>query len=217
MAKEINHKIDMWLKDAGYEYQCFISYPNVGDVIITKCVEKLKDDIQNGLKPLQIHAPEVFLDKKDVNSGEEWEKSMPDALCRSLVLVAVCAPAYFDPRHKWCGIEWNTMKELTLKRLPSSNFHGIIPIIFREPENLPDSVKSLQCHHNMSRLFTSGTNYFRTNEYRIIIKEIVSMVEDIAIKLYENQVQADCEQFQFAAESAFCDYHAQPQPMPFRK
>ncbi|MGE0085343.1 MAG: toll/interleukin-1 receptor domain-containing protein [Desulfococcaceae bacterium] len=206
---------DKWLWEAGYEYHCFISWPRTLNPDITGCAERLKQSIEQWLA-LSFSNPRVFLDLTDVIGGDRWETTMLNALCRSMALVAVCAPIYYHPDHKWCGIEWASMDELSRRRFPDAEFHAIIPVIVRNSEILPDPVKKIQ-YHDMSRLITTGRRYYATNEYRGIINKIGGRIEEIAITLSENCVEADCDSFQFAASSAFSDYHTQQQSMPFRK
>jgi hypothetical protein len=211
----LTHQTEHWLQEAGYEYQCFISWPRTQNPDITGCARMLKQNIQEWLA-LSFSKPMVFLDETDVVGGDDWETKMRNALCRSIVLVAVCAPIYYHPSHKWCGIEWATMQELSRKRLPAVDFHAIIPLIIRGTENIPEPVKKIQ-YHDMSGLIASGKRYFKTRRYREIMDKIIMRIEEIAVTLSEKNVNADCENFEFASESAFSNFQARQQPMPFRK
>lgn len=208
-------QIDHWLQNAGYEYQCFISWPRTQNPDITGCARMLKQSIEQWLA-LSFSKPKVFLDESDIVGGDVWEIAMRNALCRSMVLIAVCAPIYYHPSHKWCGIEWASMDELSKKRLSNVSFHAIIPVILRRTEMLPDPVRKIQ-YHDMSRLITTGRRYYNTKEYRGIINKIGMRIEEIAVTLSEKLVTAECDDFKFASRSAFSDYQPQQQPMPFRK
>ena len=208
-------EIEQWLGDAGYNYHCFISWPRTQNLDITGCAQRLQRSIQE-LLAASVDNPQVFLDESEIKGGDDWESAMRDALCRSIALVAVCAPIYYHPSHEWCGIEWASMARLSSLRLRNENFHAIIPVIIRGANSLPEPVKRIQ-HHDMSRVITSGRRYFSTKEYRNKIDLIVKRIEQVAVTLSQNRVAADCEDFQFSTQSPFVEERLLEQPMPFRK
>lgn len=211
---ELTPKIDKHLQEAGYANHCFISWPHTLNQDLTDCAKKLKESIVQGLA-LSIENPYVFLDESDVIGGDKWERIISDSLCRSIVLIALCAPIYYHS--KWCGLEWTTMQKLNEKRIPKKKFGAIIPIIIRySPGDLPDPVKEIQ-YYDMSPILTSGRSYYESEEYRQNIRKIIIRIQEVAWTLFENNIKANCEDFQISQESVFSYYHEKKQPMPFRK
>jgi hypothetical protein len=110
--------IEQWLQEAGYEYHCFISWPHTENKEITDCARHIRDAITNDLA-LSVPEPRVFLDETAIVAGNEWPLSLRNALCKSIAMVAICAPIYYHPAHEWCGLEWAAMAMLGQRRLPN--------------------------------------------------------------------------------------------------
>jgi hypothetical protein len=130
-------------------------------------------------------------------------------------MVAICAPIYYHPSHKWCGLEWAAMDMLSAHRLPGAQFKAIIPVMARKSTLIPAAVSGVQ-YIDVSRVMIRGRNYFNTQDFKIKIEEIVDKIERIAETIAQNQVVPGCDQFQFPTESAFLDYIAPSQLFPFR-
>ncbi len=204
--------VEDWLQDAGYEYYCFISWPHTKNQAITDCANFLKESLEENLADT-IDKPKVFLDQSHIKGGDDWQKIIIQALCRSVVLVAVCAPVYYKPSHKWCGLEWAGMQNLGEKRLPKEDFHTIIPIMVRKNDPLPDPVSKIQ-YFDFSRVLTLGVKFFDTSEYRVMVEGIRRRIEQVAIALKNNESLADCEEFSLPSESAFTKYNVKKQHPP---
>src|SRR2546430_483644 len=165
--------IDEWLRRAGYDYHCFISWPHTKNDDINRCARKLKQEIESRLAA---HVtPRVFLDETVLTPGDDWPDALKDALCRSLTMIAVCAPIYCHPDHKWCGLEWATMAALSDLRLPGVTFHAIIPVIVRKIEPLPPAFVPIQ-YSDFTGITTLSHHYFLTNEFRTKAEAIVEKI-----------------------------------------
>jgi hypothetical protein len=210
----ITPDVEKWLQDAGYEYHCFISWAHTGNEDMTECARRVKDAIEKELS-LFIPSPKVFLDEVGITGGADWRTTLMRALCKSIVMVAVCAPIYYHPSHKWCGQEWAAMDMLGQKRLPGEDFRLIIPIIVRMSDPLPVTVSEIQ-YIDFSRVTIRGRSYYRTIEFREKIRDIIDRIEQIALAIVRNQSKADCEQFQFPSEPAFSKYQEKSRPFPLR-
>lgn len=207
-------QIEQWLELAGYEYHCFISWPHTDNKDITDCARHVKNAIENRLA-LSIPNPRVFLDETSITAGNEWPLSLRRALCKSVAMVAICAPIYYHPAHEWCGLEWAAMATLGQKRLPTDETHGIIPLLIRRSAVLPKAISRIQ-HIDLSSLTVRGRRYYTTQEFKVKVNEIGDTIERIAAALAQNQSEPNCENFQFPSSSAFSDYQPQTQPLPFR-
>jgi hypothetical protein len=207
------------LADAGYRYHCFISYPRVRSKELLKCARRVKEAIEGELS-LTINQPAVFLDE-NIKGGTDWELKLRQALCQSLTMVAICAPIYYHPAHKWCGLEWAAMEGLNEKRLPGNELRTIIPIIFRRArENAPPPrviSKPQQIDISDDSLLPG---FYSTSRFNKHIRGIVSHIEQVVDALVgndSNMVRTDCAGFPFPLMSAFADCPEIEQAPPFHE
>lgn len=205
--------IEPWLHDVGnYEYHCFISWPHTRNNEISECARTVKEAIESRLAESFVN-PKVFLDETGIRGGDQWDPTLRKALCRSMSMVAICAPVYFRTEHYWCGLEWASMDQLGRRRLPDVTYAPIIPLMVRVPDPLPWAAGKIQ-FIDVSRVTIKGRKYFRTDEFRTKIDSVVRRIEEIAVGLWENEAVANCEIFQFPTVSAFANYLAPTQSFP---
>jgi hypothetical protein len=206
----LEYEADRWLQtEGGYEFHCFISWPHTINPDITESARNLKVAILERLAAV-FPAPAVFLDESVMAGGDDWEKKLKHGLCKSVAMVAVCAPIYYHPQHLWCGREWAAMQLLSNCRLNDADYTNIIPVIVRKSTPLPTAVSRIQ-HIDISNVMLQGRRYYKNREFREKIEQIVDRVREIAMRIGNNKIKANCEGFNFPAESAFADY-VTPQP-----
>ena len=205
--------IEPWLRDVGnYEHHCFVSWPHTRNVEISECARTVRDAIESRLSESFVN-PKVFLDEKGINVGDQWDPVLRKALCRSMSMVAICAPVYFRSEHYWCGLEWASMHELGQKRLPKVDYSPIIALMVRVPDPLPWPAGKIQ-FIDVSRVTIKGRKYFSTDEFRTKIDSVVRRIEEIAEGLWKNEAISNCEMYQFPEVSAFANYAAPAQSFP---
>jgi hypothetical protein len=205
--------MDDWLRQAGYEYDCFISWPHTANADITKCARRLKQEIESRLAA-HIDRPKVFLDEAVLAPGDDWPNTIKHALCRSLTMVAVCAPIYFGREHKWCGLEWATMQLLSDVRLVGLDFHAIIPVIIRKSMPLPAVFTRIQ-YTDFTGIATQSHYYFLTNEFRKKAQDIVEKILLVAEAIKKNRAEPNCDKLEFPTVSAFDGYVPAAPQFPF--
>lgn len=203
-----------WLEVGGYDYHCFISWPHTSDTGLTDCAKTLKDKIESELGSV-FPMPRVFLDEEEIRFGIEWKRKISQALCKSVAMVAICAPIYYHPSHSWCGFEWRGMELLSYQRFPGMNHKAIIPVIWRHVEPTPKAVKEIQWV-DFSRVTIAGRRYYSTQEYRKKVKGVVDRIIEIAQLLAEHRRVAECTAFEIPSDSAFSDFEAKIKAFPFR-
>jgi hypothetical protein len=157
----------------------------------------------------------VFLDEDSIRGGAEWQRTVGQALCRSVAMVAICAPIYFHPKHRWCGLEWAAMDLLGRLRLMGEDLGAIIPVVYRETKPQPGALEPIQ-YIDISRVTVCGRRYYNTQEFRRKMIEVGETIEQIALALARRGTRARCEEFEFPSDPAFLDYEARSQPFPFR-
>jgi hypothetical protein len=204
--------IEPWLRDVGkYEHHCFISWPHTQNVDIADCARMVKAKIESRLGESFV-SPKVYIDSS-LEGGDRWNPALRSALCRSMSMIAICAPVYFRSEHLWCGLEWASMYQLGERRLPNVNYVPIIPLMVRVPDPLPWNAQTIQ-FIDVSRVTVKGRKYYGTDEFRTKIDLVVKRIEKIAEGLWQNQAVAACDLFQFPTVSAFAAYTASPQSFP---
>jgi hypothetical protein len=208
----ITAEIENWLSNQGsYEKHCFISWPHSFDSDLTECARTVRNAIEQGLASSFVR-PAVFLDEQ-MTGGADWEILIRRTLCRSISMVAICAPIYYRPEHGWCGREWAAMEKMSAKRLPGQAFSSIIPLMYKKSDPLPPAVSRIQ-YIDVSRVILLGRRYYSQPEFRGKIQQIVARIEQIAEEIFKNRTQAESETFTFPAESAFLQYSPPAQPFP---
>ena len=209
----ITYEVEKWLREEGaYENHCFISWPHTINRDITECAQSIKRSILEGLA-YSFHNPQVFLDESGIVGGSDWEMRLRRSLCRSVSMVAICAPIYYRPEHQWCGLEWAAMEQISSSRLPGNDLKTIIPVMVRKSDPLPTAVSGIQ-HIDISRATLQGRRYYTFPEFRSKIQAIVGQIEQIAEALWRSDSRADCDLFQFPTKSAFADYSVPVQRFP---
>lgn len=203
------------LGDLGYEHLCFISWAHLPTSMeMTSCVDRLEEEIGTHLAP-SFPTPSIFRDKTALRVGDEWEKRIAKALCRSVAMVAICTPMYYHPQHRFCGLEWAAMEQLSRIRLVHQDYKAIIPVIHTRSDPFPEIMSPTQ-YIDISRIVSLSRAYHRRNEFRQKCLEIVNRIGEIATALVNEEITANCEQFSLPDSSAFEDYMAEPKPFPFR-
>jgi hypothetical protein len=208
----ITVEIENWLSNqGGYEKHCFISWPHSIDNTLTECARTARNAIEQGLAASFVR-PAVFLDEQ-MMGGAAWETLIRRTLCRSISMVAICAPIYYRPEHGWCGREWAAMEKMSAKRLPGQTFSTIIPLMYKKSDPLPPAVSRIQ-YVDVSRVILQGRRYYSQPEFRGKIQQIVGRIEQIAEEIFRNRTQAESETFPFPEESAFLEYSPPAQQFP---
>ena len=211
-----------WLERNQYRYCCFISWPTAGGRKAELLVKRLKEAIIEEAPQRGLPA-EVFT-SDSIPHGADWEPKMAEALCRSIAMVAICGPEYYDSQ--WCGREWAGMLDLAESRLGAED-PRILPLLMQplrsaqtsglvQVEQLPPPVERLHCGKDLSRLRLRSDRYHKTNEFDDIVSGIVDRIQEIARLLAERERAADCAGFHLPKESAFAGPLQQPEIFPFR-
>lgn len=196
-------------------YHSFVSWPHVANPEVRDCAERLRRHLQEFMAPY-IAEPRVFLDTSTIRPGEAWERRLESALCRSLTMVAVCAPMYYHPDHRWCGREWAGMERLNINRLGDLESGCIVPVIFRKRGPFPPAVEKYQ-YIDISTQELQGPAFYRTQAFRGVVRSVVETVWTVAELLRDHDARSNCDDFTLPAESAFDNYAPPQQPSPFRR
>jgi hypothetical protein len=212
-------QLDQWLGTAGYEYHCFVSYPRIttpdgtidDEHPINHCAKQVRDALVRQLG-YSVPTPRVFLDI-EMRGGVNWEMRIQQALCRSVVMVAICAGIYYHPSHRWCGLEWAAMDALGRRRLRDSDLLAIFPLMLKRERSLPPAAVRIPQWADVSGAALSR-RYYRTKSFYRSIEDVVAHIERVAEAIQARNEGCGCGQFDFPQKSAFADWQSQGQDFP---
>lgn len=211
--------LDQWLRDAGFEYHCFVSYPRItrpdgamdDEHPINQCAQEVRDALLQQLG-YSVPAPRVFLDV-ELRGGVNWEMKIQQALCRSVVMVAICSGIYYHQSHEWCGLEWAAMDALGRKRLHDSDLLAIFPMMLKRERSLPPAAVRIPQWTDVSGAAVSR-RYYRTKSFYRNIEDVVTHIERVAEAIQARNEGCGCGQFDFPRTSAFADWQSHGQAFP---
>jgi hypothetical protein len=212
-------QLDQWLRQAGYEYHCFVSYPRIkkadGSIDaahpINQCAREVRDALVRHLA-FSVPEPKVFLDL-DMSGGTDWEARLRTALCRSVVMVAICAGIYYHPSHRWCGLEWAAMDALGRRRLRDSDLLAIFPLMLKREKSLPPAVGVTQWGGDLTGAALSR-RYYSTISFSRNIEDVVAHIERVADAIRARNETSRCGEFHFPQTSAFAEWQADSAEFP---
>lgn len=152
----------------------------------------------------------VFLDERELRPGVPWETEISQALCRSVCLIALCGPRYYESQY--CGREFASMNYLGKRRLGAR--HGLIlPVLLSDAE-APEEVKRLQSVRLSRQLTAPPSNISNLKWFRSLVEELSARALYAARALRDANCQPECEGFRLRPR-AFRGY--QPEwRYPFR-
>jgi hypothetical protein len=209
---EISNQTEKWLKEVGYEYYCFVSYPRIHEDI-GKFAVRVQEAIEKDLVA-SVAAPKVFVADREIPPGADWKQSLNTKLCRSVAMVALCVGAYYKPEHFWCGLEWAAMDKLGTGRLRGYLLRPIIPVMLRLEQPIPEAVLRTQ-YVEMTAASLTWERYCDTLAFKKSIRKIVDSIGDVAEAIAANEKGArNCSKFAFPNESAFVNWQPARQEFP---
>jgi hypothetical protein len=214
-----------WLDCAGFKYSCFISWSHddrVENDPIADLVKRLKQRVEAELSRHGLPW-RVYVDK-EVHLGAQWLPQMMEALCRSLTMVAICCPHYYQSKD--CGREWGLMEQISTRRL-GKKAEVIVPLIWqaarsgetigiRPEEEYPEAVRRYQ-YRDLTRVRMWSRDFHRHKEFDRIVAAIVSSVRRVGLAMEQQSVPAGrCRRLELP-KSVFSDYVQAAQEYPFLK
>lgn len=211
--------VDNWLRreDGGGNKHCvFLSYPRNHDSETTRCARTIARAIRaklgdyRGLEPCD----RVFVDEECIRQGT-WQPQIERALCQSMVMIAVCAPIYYDRDKPFCGREFNSMSLVGQHRLAPT----IVPVLVRKSKRcpLPRAISELQYIDVVAETLNCR-DYHRRPPFLTKMNILFDRVVDVANQLYDSRARAhpSPNEFRIGEESAFDDYDLPDESMPLR-
>jgi hypothetical protein len=170
----------------GYEHACFISYKRIrtGLPSVRHFYRRFVDAFQTRLREYLTLELFPYFDA-EISTGVDYAERLPERLCKSLCLVAILTPEYFEST--WCVSEWRAMEALERKRVPSQKQNLlIIPILLRG--DLDHAIKWCGTRKLLDlRTVRDPMQQMSTVRNRTHVEEIAKQIQEIS------RVLADCE------------------------
>jgi len=191
-----------------FEYCCFVSYSHNEGTLPVRFIRDLFDSLSSEIGALTRDIGTCCVDWDRLRGGDFYNKRLSKALCRSVCMIMVYTPTYFDKRHTYCAREFKAMETIESARLrllgDLSDDHGlIIPIIYRGYGYLNPYIKDRE-HYDFSGYIPGkdGENALLTHStYAPQIKGIAEYVYDRYSRLNELWDTSECRDFELPSEN----------------
>jgi TIR domain len=123
--------------------------------------------------------------------GTLYPKALSESLCRSLCLVALVVPQYFESA--WCIAEWNAMLNFEATRLPRSQKSLIFPVVLGgDPSELQTRFGGRKWHD--FRSVNTPARQLANSEHRQKIRLIADEINSLG-DILKNLSPTGCDQF----------------------
>jgi len=181
-----------------YEYCCFISYPHGQDDVLVPFVKELV----NGLET-EIYAQtkkRVWFDVDRLQGGSRIDQEIGPDICKSVCMILIYTPLYFDTEHVYCARELKAMQDLEEKRLKVLKDKGkglIIPIVLRGANRFPLALSKERLFYKFTDIQFNNPAEKVQVKYAKEILDIANYIVDRCFSLDEvaDQLPHDCETF----------------------
>lgn len=181
-----------------FEFSCFISYRG-GEQEFTK---NLMEDLSKALSSeLELLLDEgVYYDKARLEGGNKIDPTLAKSLCRSLCMVVVFTSGYFSKTRPYCAREYLAMERLeeARQKLLVDKSNGlIIPIIVRDKEDFPPSIRRKRNYYDFTKLLPDDDRGLsKPHDYGLVIMKIAGYIKQRYRELKElDDPCAPCTEF----------------------
>ncbi len=163
-----------------FKYSCFISYRHGQRREAERIIRELYDALSEELDFWMSEG--VFLDLDRLKGGDFYNETLARALCRSVCMIMIFTPRYFDQNSVYCAREFKAMLDLESQRMQmlagnTTSGHGlIIPIVCRGKEYLPAIITSSRQYYDFEMDLTTRQG-MKTNAAKVKIKNIAAYIK----------------------------------------
>jgi hypothetical protein len=189
---------------AGFKWACFISYRSAQRKLMQCFFDQFIEALEAYIEPYFGSDLPVYIDKERLKGGDFFNRELAVNLCRSLCMISIYTPIYFDTKHRYCAREYNAMKSLEQRRIASTenNYGLIIPIVLRGKESLPDEIKNSRMYYDFTKYDLCSPEIIHDPDFKEVMKEIAIRVHEIYkhIKKQEIDFCECCSSFEFPEE-----------------
>lgn len=162
------------LRERGYKFHVFISWPSMIQEQGRKLVEQLYESLVDRFR--DYNGGEVFLDRKRLGAGYDWDPELRKSLCRSGVTIAILVPSYFDS--PYCRTEWHITETLQKSRLPEgTSATCFVPLLLKQGIPLPEELKKLVHDPSFGQVLSYGRDPKKHPKWHSAVNALVDRIE----------------------------------------
>jgi hypothetical protein len=185
-----------------FKYACFISYRDVSAQIAKEIKEILSAEFE---QLLEEKVREVYLDKERLKGGVLFNKKLAEAICRSVCMVVIYAPVYFNRDKTYCAKEYQAMEKLEAERqkLLGAGGNGlIIPIVIRGWDKVPAQIRETRTLYNFEGFCQGGRRLVKTRDCYRRLREIAEYIAERYWDWEQKGAAAarDCSKFRLSSD-----------------
>jgi hypothetical protein len=195
-----------------FEYSCFISYRHCKNQLGKRIINEFYDALSGELELMTDKA--AFLDKDRLEAGYFYNEELAKSLCKSVCLIMIFTPTYFDIDHTYCAREYKAMEKLEEERLrlldnQNGQTHGlIIPIVFRGEGYLPPEIKNRRQYEKFDSFLLSDDEMGKHPLFASKIRKIAEYIAERcgAFESVSEDPCKDCSGFALPTEDDVRDF-----------
>jgi hypothetical protein len=167
------------------KYLCFISYASPNRDFVYDLEEALGKELERYVRGKEILDNGIFIDNNRIHGGDFPDEAIRQAICKSVCMIMVYTPSYFNEDYTYCTREFKGMEHLEEHRLsiltdPELKTHGlIIPVVFRGRDYLPEEIKKIRCQYDFSNYYSCYKRISKHPTYARAITELAQYIHNI--------------------------------------
>lgn len=195
----------------GFENACFISYTH------SDPTQEVVEAFEKALAvQVALYLPRlrVFRDRGRLRVGDFFDPELAEQLCRSVCMVLLFNPCYFDRDHPYCAREYKAMEKLEAQRrglLPDEHrTRGLIlPVVMRADDDLPAEIRRSRLCASFSKRILRAAD-FEERECAAELERIAGAIYQRwkVLRQHEADLAAGCAGFEFPSEEEIRDWLA---------
>jgi hypothetical protein len=179
-----------------FEFCCFISYPHGQEDVLVPIVKDFVEGLKTELGALT--RQEIWFDRS-IRGGTLIDPAISKGICKSVCMIMIYTPLYFDKEHTYCAQELKAMQDLELERakhLTDASIGLIIPIILRGKKKFPEIMKKRKFYDFTDYLFNSSSEKLR-QLHAAQISEIAEYILDCCecLEKASGSISHDCDKY----------------------
>jgi hypothetical protein len=190
-----------------FEYACFVSYrhPDAQGDLAERFIDDLSGALQSELGAWMNER--IYVDRNRMRVGTLFNPALANALCKSVCMLVVYTPHYFDAEHPYCAREYRAMEKLEearLARLPQQERYGglIIPIILRGEKYLPSTIRDQRQYYSFERFSLYSRRIAYNPQLEPQLRKIAELIHSYKNMLspWSDEFTCNCHSFIFPTE-----------------
>lgn len=199
-----------------FRYACFVSYRHGQQPALKDLVRRFHDSLAGELELWLGPDLPVYVDEERLKAGHLYNEALAADLCKSVCMIMLFTPTYFDRVHRYCAREYHGMLTLERQRLalldPEQRQYGlIIPIVFRGESFLPAEIVDRRNHRNFENYTLESRDPSRRGDYRKEIKKVAEYImgRHAAMDPFSDEICKECDRFSLPRGEDLDDWFTQ--------